>query len=174
MLKRLLVPLDGSDLAEESLVIAGNLAEALDGSITLVRVVPPPVPGRFYAPHLLEQMQEAQVKEAQAYLDTVAKRLADDRIENTTARVLTGEAAATIVRFARQHEFDLIVMGSHGLGGVGWTVFGSVAQKVLHSSGCPVLIVRPTPGEWEREEESEEQAADEALLDELRGSGREA
>jgi len=166
MIKRLLVPLDGSELAEQALVIAAGLAESLNGSLAIVRVVPPPVPGRFYAPKLLEQMQEAQVREAEAYLDSIAGRLKDDRLGPST-HVLTGEVAATLVRLAGEEHCDLIVMASHGLGGAGWHVFGSVAQKVLHSSRCPVLIVRPTPAEWEREEEWEEQQADQALLGEL-------
>ncbi len=166
MIKRLLVPLDGSEFAEQALTTAGELAEGLDGTVILVRVVPPPVPGRFYAPTLLEELQEAQVREAEAYLDSVAVRLKRDRLHVDT-HVLSGEVAATLVRFARFEPCELIVMGSHGLGGVGWHVFGSVAQKVLHSSRCPVLIVRPTPAEWEREEELEEQQADQALLHEL-------
>lgn len=166
MVRRLLVPLDGSELAEEALVIAGNLAESLNGTLVLARVVPPPVPGRFYAPNLLEALEEAQTKEAQAYLASVAERLKADRLSVET-HVLSGEVAGTLVRFAERQRCDLIVMGSHGLGGLGWHVFGSIAQKILHSSRCPVLVVRPTPAEFEREEETEERRADEALLGEL-------
>ena len=168
MIKRLLVPLDGSELAEEALVIAGDLAESLDGVIVLARVVPPPVPGRFYAPNLLEQVREAQTREAEAYLASAAERLKEDRLHVET-RVEAGEVATTLVRLAEQERCQLIVMGSHGLGGLGWHVFGSVAQKVLHASHCPVLIVRPTPAEMEREEETEEREADAALLNELAG-----
>jgi nucleotide-binding universal stress UspA family protein len=170
MIKRLLVPLDGSKLAEEALVIAGDLAESLDGTLVLVRVVPPPIPGRFYAPGLLEQVQEAQAKEAESYLESVAERLKDDRL-HVEMRVLRGEVASTLVQFAERERCHLIVMASHGLGGLGWHVFGSVAQKVLHSSRLPVLMVRPTPEELEREEEQEEQRADAALLGELREGG---
>ena len=166
MIKRLLVPLDGSGFAEEALVIAGDLAESLDGMILLARVVPPPTPGRFYAPGLLEQMREAQTREAEAYLTSVQSRLRQDRLRVET-RVLSGEVAATLVRLAGRERCDLVVMSSHGLGGVGWHAFGSVAQKVLHSSRCPVLIVRPSAADLEREEETEEQQADEALLGEL-------
>ncbi len=169
MIERLLVPLDGSELAEEALRIAGEMAESADGVLVLSRVVPPPVPGRFYAPNLLEQVQEAQVKEAEVYLAAVAGRLREDRLHVET-RVLTGDVPSTLVRLAQQERCDVIVMSSHGLGGVGWHVFGSVAQKVLHSSRCPVLIVRPSPGEFEREEEKEEQLTDQALLSELSGS----
>ena len=166
MIKRLLVPLDGSDLAEEALRIAGDMAEGVNGVLVLARVVPPPVPGRFYAPNLLDQVQEAQAKEAEAYLAALAERLKKDRLLVET-RILRGEVASTLVRLAEQERCELIAMSSHGLGGVGWHVFGSVAQKVLHSSRCPVLIVRPDVAEFEREEEKEEQLVDEALLSEL-------
>ncbi len=167
MIKRLLVPLDGSDLAERALVVAGDLAESLSAVIVLARVVPPPVPGRFYSAKLLEQVQEAQAKEAEAYLSSVAERLKADRLSVQT-RVLAGEVAPTLVRFAEETRCELIVMGSHGLGGLGSQVFGSVAQKVLHTSGCPVLVVRPTTADvFEREEEQEEREADRALLGEL-------
>ncbi|MEX1254078.1 MAG: universal stress protein [Dehalococcoidia bacterium] len=166
MIKRLLVPLDGSDLAEEALRIASDMAEGVNGVLVLARVVPPPVPGRFYAPNLLDQVQEAQAREAEAYLEALAERLKKDRLHVET-RVLKGEVASTLVRLAEQERCELIAMSSHGLGGVGWHVFGSVAQKVLHSSRCPVLIVRPPVEEFEREEEKEEQLLDEALLSEL-------
>ena len=152
MIKRLLVPLDGSHLAEAALTSAGELAESLRATMILARVVPPPVPGRFYASHLLDGMQEAQVREAGAYLDQIAERLRQDRLEVNT-HVLTGHVAATLVEFALRERCDLIVMSSHGLGGQGWHVFGSVAQKVLESSQAPVLIVRPPSSAGEREEE---------------------
>jgi nucleotide-binding universal stress UspA family protein len=163
MKKRILVPLDGSTLAEEALPVAGELAEGLDAALELVRVVPPPVPSRFYAPRLREQVLEAQVAEAEAYLAEVAARLRGDRLQVET-HVLTGEAARALTRFAEREHCRLIVMGSHGMGGLGSQVFGSVAQKVLHTAGCPVLTVRPPPEVLEREEEAEELQTDAALL----------
>ncbi len=165
MIKRILVPLDGSEIAEEALNIAGELAQGLSGEITVLRVVPPPVPGRFYAPHLLDELQEAQVREAEAYVEEARHRLADG--VNVDTHVLCGEVAATLLEYAESEDCDLIVMSSHGLGGRGWQVFGSVAQKVLHAAGRPVLIVRPGDAEWEREEEREEGRGDEALLDQM-------
>jgi nucleotide-binding universal stress UspA family protein len=171
MEKRLLVPFDGSKLAEEALTQAGELAESLAGRLVLVRVVAPPAPSRFYAPNLLQQVQEAQVKEAEAYLAGVAKRLGEDRLQVET-HVLTGEVAPTLVRLAQRAHCFLIVIGSHGMGGLGSHVFGSIAQKVLHTARCPVLVVRSTPAELEREEEAEEWRTDEVLLTELQGSKR--
>ena len=167
MIKRVLVPLDGSELAERALVVAGGLVEALSGELVLARVVPPSVPGRFYAPKQLDQLEEAQRKEAEAYLASVAERLKEDRLAART-HVLSGEIAAALIAFAKRERCDLVVMSSHGMQGLGWEVFGSVAQKLLHGAPCPVLIVRPAVGaELEREEEMEEARADEALLREL-------
>ena len=166
MIKRLLVPLDGSELAEEALIAAGDLAESVDGTVIIVRAVPPPVPGRFYAPKLLEQVEDAQQREADAYLKEVAKRLQNDRLRVET-HVLKGEAAPAIVQFAEREGCHMIVMCSHGMGGLAKQVFGSVSQKVLYASTRPVLIIRPTPAELEREEEFEERAADDAVLQEL-------
>jgi nucleotide-binding universal stress UspA family protein len=160
MIKRLLVPLDGSHLAEQALKVAGDVAEGTSATIVAVRVVPPPIPGRFYAPNLLDQLQAAQLKEAEAYL------LRGDRLSVET-RAASGAVADTLAGLAASERCDIIVMSSHGLGGVGWRVFGSVAQKVLHSAPCPILIVRPSQDELDREEEEEEEQADEALLGEL-------
>jgi nucleotide-binding universal stress UspA family protein len=166
MIKRLLVPLDGSHLAEQALKFAADVAEATSGTIVATRVVAPPVPGRFYAANLLDQLREAQQKEAEAYLTSVAERLRGDRVAVET-RVAYGPVAETLVALAERERCDIIVMSSHGLGGIGWQVFGSVAQKVLHSSRCPVLIVPTSEAEFVREEEEEEGQADSALLGEL-------
>ena len=167
MIRRLLVPLDGSELAEEALVTAGELAEGLNATLVLARVVPPPTPGRFYAPHLLEEIEEAGCKEAEEYLQNVAKRLNRDRLSVET-HVLSGDVVHTLLHFARREHCDLIVMSSHGMGGHGWEVFGSVAQKLLHAAPCPVLTVRAgTKQILDQEEEAEEAATDRTLLREL-------
>jgi nucleotide-binding universal stress UspA family protein len=172
MIKRLLVPLDGSHLAEQALKFAGDIAEGASGTIVAVRVVPPPIPGRFYAANLLDQLQEAQRKEAEAYLASLAERLRTDRLTVET-RVVAGPVAETLLHLAAGERCDMIVMSSHGLGGLGWRVFGSVAQKVLHSADCPILIVRPSAAELDLEEEEEERQADAALLGELAAQQRE-
>jgi nucleotide-binding universal stress UspA family protein len=166
MIKRLLVPLDGSHLAEQALKVAGDVAEGTSATVVVARVVPPPIPGRFYAPNLLDQLQAAQLQESESYLAGVAERLRGDRLTVET-RVAAGAVADALVALAASERCDIIVMSSHGLGGVGWRVFGSVAQKVLHSAHCPILIVRPPQEELDREEEEEEARADRALLSEL-------
>jgi len=163
VIKRVLVPLDGSELAERALVVAGDLAESLSATIILARVVPPPVAGRFYAPSLPERLDEAHTQEAEAYLASTAERLRQDRLTVET-RLLRGQVAPILVAEAMRDRCDLIAITSHGMSGLGSQVFGSVAQKLLYSAPCPVLVVRSVPEELEREEEFEAGVADEALL----------
>lgn len=166
MIKRVLVPLDGSELAERALVVVGDLAESLSATVIIARVVPPPVAGRFYAPHLLERLEEAQTQEAEAYLASTAGRLLQDRLSVET-RLLRGEVAPALIAQAMRDRCDLIAITSHGLSGLGSQVFGSVAQKLLYAAPCPVLVVRSVPEELQREEEREAGAADVALLAQL-------
>jgi len=166
MMKRLLVPLDGSELAERALVVAGALAESLNGSLMIARVVPPPTPGRFYSSHLLKELEEAQLQEGAAYLAAVADRLREDRLTVET-RLLHGEVAPTLLDLADRERCDLIVISSHGAGGLGAQVFGSLARKLLYAARHPVLVVPATAAQLEHEEEHEEAATDNALLAEL-------
>ena len=166
MIKRVMVPLDGSELSERALVVAGDLAESLSATMILARVVPAPVPGRFYAPGLLQQVGEAQTQEAEAYLAATAGRLREDRLSVDT-RLLHGDVAPALVAAAEGDRCDLIAITSHGMSGLGSQVFGSTAQKLLYSAPCPVLVVRCHEGELLREEEREEGVSDEAMLAQL-------
>ena len=170
MIENMLVPLDGSKLAEQALDVAVDMAVGLNSKIVLCRVVPPPVPGRFYSAHMLDELQEAQVREAEAYLAECEQARLQSGLA-VESHVETGEVATTVVDFAQANQCDMIVMSSHGLGGRGWNVFGSVAQKVLNSAKQPVLIVKPDPAAWELEEEDEEEKDDEAMFDELAKAG---
>ena len=164
MIKRIMVPVDGSRLGERALVVAGDLAESLAATIVIARVVPPLAPGR-YAPSLLRQVEEAQDKDAEAYLASVAERLADDRL-TVESRLLRGPIAEKLAEQAAKERCDLIVLTSHGMSGLATAVFGSVAQKLLHAAPCPVLVVRSTAADLESDEELEESQADEALITE--------
>jgi nucleotide-binding universal stress UspA family protein len=168
VIKRIMVPLDGSGLAERALVVAGDLAESLAATIVIARVVPPLAPGR-YSLALLRQVEDVQAEDAEAYLARVAKRLADDRLA-VESRLLHGPVAETLAEQAAKERCDLIVLTSHGTSGLASNVFGSVAQKLLHSAPCPVLVVRSTGADLEGEEELEERRADEALISEARAT----
>lgn len=146
---KVLVPLDGSELAESALPLAAALAGREGGALHLLRVAPsywnaPYIaygPEAFYldAQQIAQLTEEAQ-EEARAYLDRVATRLRADGAR-VTWEVRVGRAADEIIRVAETIEPDLVVMSSHGRGGVRRWALGSVAEEVLHRGTMPVVVV---------------------------------
>jgi len=140
MLERVLVPLDGSQLAEGALAHAVALAQATGACLTAVHVLEPEKqPSQATAIDPLDwHLRKA---EATAYLETV-----EHRLEGLELRVemllLEGNAAQQIVDFARSEEVDLIVLSSHGSSGLTpWNV-SSVVQKIIFRANTSVMIVR--------------------------------
>ncbi len=140
MFEHILLPLDGSSLAERVLPHAVALANAFDSRLTLLRVV--------Y--HEKKANQEGMINpmdwqmrksEAEAYLKAVKKRLADIDLESDI-RVMEGNPAQQIIEFARHEEVDLIILASHGSSGISQWNINSVVQKVLLKSFMPVMIIR--------------------------------
>ena len=148
--KHILVPLDGSELAEKAiqpaLRVANSMAEREGGKtgdgvrLVLLRVVSP-VMLVAADPLLYDEMTRLNIDEAQAYLNTVLIALpaGDAQIET---RVLSGPPADSIVLFAEDNQVDLIIMSSHGRTGSSRWVYGSVAEKVLHHAPCATVIIR--------------------------------
>jgi nucleotide-binding universal stress UspA family protein len=136
MYQTILVPLDGSDLAERALPYAETLARASGARLLLLRAVQvPAVPGRDPL-----QTQTRAVQAAERYLAAVAARLAGRGILETA--VFYGDAAQAILEEAALRKADLIVMATHGRSGLGQLLYGSVAKAVLARSPVPVLLVR--------------------------------
>jgi nucleotide-binding universal stress UspA family protein len=148
---RILVPVDGSLLAEDVLPHVVSLARRYGSAVDLVRAYNPPpsllvasaassLPGTGPVldptPFIAAGKQEADV-----YLDRVAGRLAAVGIA-VERRRLDGAAGESIVAEARERAADLIAMTTHGRGGLGRLVTGSVAGYVLQHAPCPVLLVR--------------------------------
>ena len=142
-IKKLLVPLDGSALAEEALVPAAEMVQALDAQLHLLRVTPSEH-SRFETASMADVFSDIElneVEEAEAYLEE--KAAAFDGVDvHLAATVSDGSVAETIVNYAEAHDIDLIVMSSHGRTGLQKWVYGSVAEKVLRSACCATLIVR--------------------------------
>jgi nucleotide-binding universal stress UspA family protein len=137
MFEHILVPLDGSALAECVLPHVIALATLRDARVTLLRVLEEPDRGPFSRP--LDAHLDNVI--ARAYLGEVAGRLSGAGLLVETA-TSSGPAAAEIVAYAQQNEVDLIVMSSHGQGGLsGWNT-GSVVQKVAARAYRSMMIVR--------------------------------
>ncbi len=144
MFKRILVPLDGSTLAERALPVAARLARASEGSITLVRVISttpatlPSAPGR---PNLVQTVSESDRQLAASYLEGVIDTEVLKGIHVKT-EVSVGLIAPIILSIAASSLADIIVMCSHGFTGVTRWMMGSVAEKIARYADVPVLILR--------------------------------
>jgi nucleotide-binding universal stress UspA family protein len=147
MYKRILVPLDGSPLAEAALSHAQQIAQCHDGEIVLLRVVVSPY--TIIAPDLVLAGQgvdqEILQQEAEQYLQAQARQLAAKGIAVHMVACL-GPVAEAILDHARSLDADVIVMSTHGRGGVSRWVYGSVADRVLQAAPCPVLLIRAGAG----------------------------
>ncbi len=133
---KILVALDGSADAESALMHAISLARDQHARITLLTVGPSvnrsAAVGTAPPPDLLDVHQEV-LRESTALIP---------RDIGITTRLERGEAAATILRIAREEESDLIVMGSHGHSRIHRALLGSISEKVLAQSEIPVLLMR--------------------------------
>lgn len=137
-LDRILVPLDGSALAESALPKAVEMARVGLSGLLLVRAAEAhTLPG---ADPIDAQVEV--VREAEEYLKGVADRLARDGVRNVETSVWYGPAASAIVDAARLRKADLIVMTTHGRSGLGRLILGSVAESVLRGTSTPILLLR--------------------------------
>ena len=145
-LRYILVPLDGSSLAERAIPLATALAEKFGSEILLLRVldIPKPTPPTSHLEVTIGWVREARAqahKEARNYLDTRQQKVYQQGIK-VRALVRDRSPAEDILQVASSEEIDLIVMSAHGKGGLTRWTFGSVADKVARHSPCPVLLVR--------------------------------
>jgi nucleotide-binding universal stress UspA family protein len=146
---RVLVPLDGSDLAAKALPVAEYLCRQLAGELHLVRALPtlvvPFIPnGSYIPPEVYQQMADEQVREAREYLDRVAAdvRARGMRIQS---HIEQADAASVVLDLASRLHPDLVVMTTHGRTGLARFALGSVADRVVRGGETPVLLMRSFP-----------------------------
>ncbi len=142
MFKHILVPLDGSTLAEQALPPATRIARATGGSLLLVQVVPQPIGySGGWAPIIAGEMIEVSMEGASDYLKAVAASQLLAGIETRT-EVSLGMAAQYLIAVTGDHDCDLVVLCSHGRTGFTRWALGSVAHSLVHQSAVPVLVLR--------------------------------
>lgn len=142
VLHQLLIPLDGSELAEQVLGPAAALGSLMKADFTLLRVVPSRTEPAGPSEPALEQAKA----EAQAYLERVAARLRDQALTVQTQVVSGKQAAVSILEVAQHHSTDLIALETHGRRGLSRLRLGSVADKVVRGACTPVLVHRSHEG----------------------------
>lgn len=146
MLQKILVPLDGSELAERALGPALALAAAGEGEVTLLRApwVHPVSVDEYSAGYewfYPGQAQENTVDDSVAYLDDMARHWAREGVE-VHKKVVVGDPASVILDAAAMFEQELICMTTHGYSGLTRWMLGSVTERVLRAAPCAVMVVR--------------------------------
>jgi nucleotide-binding universal stress UspA family protein len=144
---RIIHPTDFSAEAEAAEAEAARLARALGAELLLLHVsVEAPLYGEIpFGMDQLQQTYERQARWADGKLTERAARLAESGV-TTAWRRRTGVPYEEIVKAAAEERASYIVMGTQGLGRVGRFLLGSVADRVIRSAGCPVVVVRPAEG----------------------------
>lgn len=147
MYRKILVPLDGSELSESILSHVANVSLGCKvPNVTLLRVreaMDKDVRKALDA-DIAEKLDGVNRQEVLDYLKQVAATLKEKGVTAKTA-VVAGEPAEEILKYATANKTDLIIMSTHGRTGLSRWAFGSVADKILHHSNVPVLI-GPPPG----------------------------
>jgi nucleotide-binding universal stress UspA family protein len=139
MFKNILVPLDGSSLAEAILPAARSLGEHLGARVTLLHAVEPSAPATIHGERHL-----AGAEEAREYLKKIGRQFeeANVPVDWHVDLVEHGDVAKTIFAHCGELNADMVALTSHGASGVRGIVFGSIAQQVVQSGKVPVLMVR--------------------------------
>ena len=142
MYQKILVPLDGSELAECVLPHARAIASGCNVAELVLLQIVEPVPSWAAEGIDINALENANLMAAREYLPKIQSQLEPEGFK-VSSEVLEGKAAETIIEFAQQNAVDIIAIATHGRSGVSRWVFGSVADKVLRSTHIPVLVVRP-------------------------------
>jgi nucleotide-binding universal stress UspA family protein len=147
--QRILAPLDGSSLAEQALKPAIALAKMFNSQLILLQAVAElDVESQrilFPTPMAAEEAMTSWQAAAEEYLRSITKTLQERDGLNASYQAIVGEAGQVIATTVANSQIDLIVMSTHGRTGWQRWVYGSVANKVLRSAECPILLVRACP-----------------------------
>ncbi|MFI4963472.1 MAG: universal stress protein [Legionellales bacterium] len=148
MYKKVLVPLDGSELAECALEHVKKLAkDGTLGEVVLLNVILIPLPpiGTDYNAGYIDftALANYYLDESKKYLMAQQSKLSLEGITVKTESIEGANPASIIIDYTRQNGIDLIIMATHGYTGVKKMLLGSVANKVLQESHAPVLLIRP-------------------------------
>ncbi|MCL1979447.1 MAG: universal stress protein [Proteobacteria bacterium] len=154
-IKRILTPVDFSDSAGKIIQAATYMAGTFKAELYLVFVaqtfedysgffVPP-----INLPNLEEELFASAQQQMETYIEGNRAMFAEAGVAQVIGKVLSGNIAEEILKYADRKKAELIVMGTHGYKGVERIMFGSVAEKVVKSACCPVMTINPYREECE-------------------------
>lgn len=140
-LKRILVPTDFSDPGKSALLYAVAFADQFGAAVDLLHVVEPVPSGALLSYVPVQDLRESMRSDAEQQMEILHKSWSEYNFP-VTRKVVEGYPFTEIVKHAKEADVDLIIMGTHGRGAVAHLLLGSVAEKIVRSSPCPVLTVR--------------------------------
>ncbi len=153
MFAHILVPLDGSELSERALPIAQNVAQSSEATVHLIHMVSrahelavgrdiESVQTAELEIDLARQLTESRLHQANIYLEQKGAQLSGAGIKmETDFAVMAGYPAQNIIDYVKEHSINLVVMSTHGHGGIRRLLLGSVTDRVIRSCEVPVLVV---------------------------------
>ncbi|MFZ5633076.1 MAG: universal stress protein [Bacillota bacterium] len=147
MFKKILVPVDGSDLSVLTIKTAAKMAECFGSEIMLFHVMQLPSPMEIFETYsgkmgeIYYQIKERVEKFGERVLKNAVKECSAFKV-NYKEKAVWGEPASEIIQEALLGKYDLVVIGSRGLDDIEDWLLGSVSQRVVRRSKCPVMVVR--------------------------------
>ncbi len=142
LFRNILCPIDFDANSPSAMEFAGKIAQETGGRIYLLHVVPWTVAAvPIDASEVLAELKQA----ATARLRRLAKEKLDGRVANEIVVTVATNPGNEVVRIARELNVDVVIMATHGRKGLNHLVLGSVAERVVRESPCPVLTVRAQP-----------------------------
>ena len=145
---RVMVPVDGSPLAEAVLPHVTLISKGLDLAVDLVRVMPThehlrlAIPSRIFSGASANSALRQETEEAAEYLERLKESLLNQGVGQVDVHLLHGDPASSIIDIASETRDRLVAMTTHGRSGVSRWILGSVADRTIRYSGDPVLLVR--------------------------------
>ena len=146
MYKKILVPLDGSELSESVISHVINIATGCKVPEVVLLRVREPLDNRVVAalePETAKELNQAFNYEFANYLKGIAATLKKKKV-TAKVEVLAGDPAKEILKYSKNNNIDLIIMSTHGRSGVSRIVFGSVANKIIRQTEVPILLEPPS------------------------------
>ncbi len=140
MVRKLLICTDGSSCADEAFILGENLASAMSCEVTLLHVTPQL--SKHYKEFVDREGKDSQ-SEVEATLDKCKKSLEEAKVK-TEIKIREGDPANQILKESEEGEYEMLIVGSRGVG-LTPLLYGSVSNKVLKHSSIPVLLVKDVP-----------------------------
>ena len=142
MLSKILVPVDGSENSfralEQAIFLATKIQEA---KITALYIIEHPPTVYIYSPKIMEKLRTDYERESAKILER-CKEMANKSGINIHTVLSEGDPASKIIGYSEREKFDIIIIGSRGMGRFKEVIVGSVSNKVLHHAKCSVMLVR--------------------------------